>query len=110
MRAFRRDGELNETYCVGALPSTFWLDDIDLMQQAILKSLSCWSRSEESHEAEQSTSATRLGLFNQEKRRLWGDHVAAFYYLKGAYRKEGERLFTTECSDRTKRLGRNSSL
>ena len=35
-----------------------------------------------------------LGLFSLEKRRLWRDLTAAFQYLKGAYKHEGERLFT----------------
>ena len=43
-----------------------------------------------------------LGLFNLEKRRLQGDLTAAFQYLKGAYKKDGEGLFNKECSDRTK--------
>ena len=41
-----------------------------------------------------------LGLFSLEKRRLWGDLIAALQYLKEAYRKDGEGLFIRECSDR----------
>jgi len=41
-----------------------------------------------------------LGLFNLEKRRLWGDLIPAFQYLKGACKKAGEGLFTRACSDR----------
>jgi len=43
-----------------------------------------------------------LGLFGPEKTRLWEDLVAAFQYLKGPIKKDGEGLLTRPCSDRTK--------
>ena len=46
-----------------------------------------------------------LGFFSLEKKRLWGDFIAAFQYLKGAYKKAGEGLFTKACSDRTRGNG-----
>ncbi|KAK4828158.1 hypothetical protein QYF61_024073 [Mycteria americana] len=46
-----------------------------------------------------------LGLFSPEKRRLRGHLIAAFQYLKGAYRKDGDRLFSKACCDRTKSNG-----
>jgi len=58
-----------------------------------LKYLSCEDRLRES------------GLISLEKRRLRGDLRAAFQYMKGAYRKDGEGLFTRVCSDRTRGNG-----
>ena len=37
-----------------------------------------------------------LGLFSLEKRSLWGDLIAAFQYLNGAYKQEGNQLFERE--------------
>jgi len=46
-----------------------------------------------------------LGLFRLEKRRLWGDPIAGFQYLKGAYRKDGENLLSKACCNRTRSNG-----
>ena len=42
-----------------------------------------------------------LGLFSLEKRRLQRDLIAAFQFLMGVYKQEGQWLFTRVDSDRT---------
>ena len=44
-------------------------------------------------------------MFSPEKRRLWGDLIAAFQHLKEAYRKSGGVLVTRAWSDRTRGNG-----
>ena len=46
-----------------------------------------------------------LVLFSLEKRRLQGHLTEAFQYLKGAYKKDGDRLFSRACSNRTRGNG-----
>jgi len=56
----------------------------------------------------QSTSPTRRGWGNWTClawRRLWGDLIVAFQYLKGACKQEGEWLFTWVDSDRKRGNG-----
>ncbi|KAJ7412827.1 hypothetical protein WISP_94593 [Willisornis vidua] len=40
-----------------------------------------------------------LELFSLEKKRLQNDLIVALQYLRGAYKKDGEGLFTRACSD-----------
>jgi len=42
------------------------------------------------------------GLFGLEKRRLQGHLIASFQYLMGAFRREGDNLFSKACCDRTR--------
>ncbi|KFQ23661.1 hypothetical protein N331_04690, partial [Merops nubicus] len=46
-----------------------------------------------------------LGLFSLEKRRLQGHLITTFQYLKEAYRKASEGLFTRVCRDKTRGNG-----
>ena len=42
-----------------------------------------------------------LGLLSLEERRLWSEHIAAFQYLKRAYKQEGSQLFERADNSRT---------
>ena len=44
-----------------------------------------------------------LGLLSLDKRKIRGDLRAAFQYLKGSCEKEGDRLFSRDCCDTTRK-------
>lgn len=79
-----------------------------LWDPSAARTATCWRQSRGGHQADQRmehlSSKERLrewGLFSLEKRRLQGDLMAAFHYVKAAFRKDEERLFKRACSNST---------
>ena len=80
--------------CLGALPRLIWADEQTLHPSC--KKMSVWEGPAYFDRLRE------LGLFSMEKRMVWGDLIAAFQYLKGAYKQEGSQLFTRVDNSRTK--------
>jgi len=67
----------------------------------------CWSRARGGHKKDlehlsHEDRLRELGLFSLERRRFHRDLITAFQYLKGACRKDGDRLFSRACCSRTR--------
>ena len=88
-------------YCVW-MWSPQYRRDIDLLEcvqrraTKMIQGMKCLSYEDRMKELE---------LFSMEKRRVQGDLIVACQYLKGSYRKEGDRLFSRVCDDRTRGNG-----
>ncbi|KAK4831465.1 LOW QUALITY PROTEIN: hypothetical protein QYF61_017713 [Mycteria americana] len=85
-------------YCV-QLWSLQYRKDVDLLER-VQRRATKMIRGMEHHSYEHRL--RELGLFSLQKRRLWGDLITSFQYLKRAYERDGDRLFSRDCSDRTR--------
>ena len=116
-------------HCISAVTTAMWksnhvLDGHAQLSRHKMKSFSrtwsCWSRmwsywGKSRGETRRRSEHCRpykgrlreLGLFSLEKKSLREDLIATFQYLKGAYRKAGEGLFTMVWSDRRRIMALN---
>ncbi|PKU42239.1 hypothetical protein llap_7455 [Limosa lapponica baueri] len=76
-------------YCV-QLWSPQHKKDMDLLERVQQRSMKM-IRAEAPLDLWYEDGLRELGLFSLEKRRLWGDLIVAFQYLKGAYRRDKKK-------------------
>ena len=65
------------------------LEHIQMRATKMMENLSCEGRLRE------------MGLFSLERKKLGGGLIVAFQYLKGGYKKKGNRLFSRVHCDKT---------
>jgi len=83
-----------DNLCCGVrIPQGGRLAQVQRRAMKMVRGLECLSCEERLRELE---------LLSLEKRRLQGHRTAALRYLKRAYKKDRERLFTKACNDRTR--------
>ena len=109
----QRGQQIKGGYSAPSIPLWWDLTWSPLSNSGVLstgKTWTHWSSPEEGHKIDQRGETLPLwgkaetvgaGGLSLEKRRLWGDLIAVFQHLKGAYKRATERLFTSACSDRT---------
>ena len=101
LERYRFEGTLHLQYCIQVWSLQYRRDSelLEWVQKRTTKML----RGLEHLSSEERL--RELGLFSCEKRRLQGNLIAAFQYLKGDYEQEGDCLFTLFDRDRAKGNG-----